>query len=605
MAQPSNLLRQGGDFLIRSTQPADVLTSFEFTQEQKMIREMILDFCEQEIQKPFFDRGRELYVTNPEEKSEVLAILKKSGTLGLCGVTIPEAYGGMDLDFTTNSIFSECTAAGYGFATTIGAQTSIGCLPIVYYGNEAQKAKYLPKIATGEYIAAYALTEPNAGSDANAGKTTAELSSDKSQYLLNGQKVWITNGGFADVYIVFAKIGMDKDLSAFIVERDFEGFTVGPEEHKMGIKSSSTVQIYFDNCVVPAENLLGGQGEGFKMALNILNGGRLKAGSGGLGAAKFTLQRSVEYATQRKQFGQPISDFGAIQHKLGSIATQAIVLDAAVYRTSHNMDVRYQALVAEGKPSAEAKREALREFAIEASILKVRGSELGCMATDEGIQVYGGMGYAVETGMEMAYRDARIVKIYEGTNEVNRLLSVGELGKRALQTKELPLKAAGKAIPSFILKSALSGIPAAGGGWEAHTVQALKNSFLYLFAEAGKALGKKILEEQEVVLLLADVLSDTYLAESIWLQYQKMEQKQLGERSQLPVAKAAMQLFLYEAVENTRRRATEVIDSYTGGKGAGFVRWSLRKMLKRGPINPKDLRRQVAQAAIQAGKHPF
>ena len=269
------------------------------------------------------------------------------------------------------------------------------------------------------------------------------------------------------------------------------------------------------------------------------------------------------------------------------------------------MDAKLADLKASGLSESEAKREALKEFAIEASILKVRGSDLGCLATDEGIQIFGGMGYAVETGMEMAYRDARIIKIYEGTNEINRLLSVGELGKRALQTKELNLKAAGKSIPGFIFKSAFSGTPAAGGAWEAQSVQALKNAFLYLFSSAGKALGKKILEEQEVILLLADILSDAYLAESAWLKVQKMEQEKLADAKTIATAKATTQLFIYEAVENTRRRAVEVIDSYSGGKGEGFVRWAIGKMLKKGKLNPKDLRRQVADAAIAKKGYPF
>ena len=605
MSTPTTTPRQGGDFLIKATDPQAVFTPQEFSEEQRMIRQMILDFCEQEIQKPFQERGRELYVTIPEEKEQVLSILKKAGELGLCGVTIPTEYGGMDLDYVSNSMYSEATAAGYSFATSLGAQTSIGCLPIVYYGNDEQKAKYLPKIGTGEYIAAYALTEPNAGSDANSGKTEATLSEDGSHYVLNGQKIWITNGGFADVYIVFAKIDKDEDLTAFIVERNFPGFSVGKEEHKMGIKSSSTVQIYFDNCQVPVENLLGDRQGGFKMALNILNGGRVKAGAGGMGGAKFTLEKAIEYATQRKQFDTPISDFGAIKHKLGHIAVETFATEAAVYRTAHNTDVLCAKLKADGHTDSEAKREALKEFAVEASLIKVRGSELICHAADEGIQIYGGMGYSVETGMEMAYRDARIIKIYEGTNEINRLLSVGELGKRALQTKELDLKSAGKSIPGFIFKSFLSGTPATGGSWEAHSVQALKNTFLYLFSSAGKALGKKILDEQEIVLLLADTLNDAYLAESVWLRYQKMAANQLLSPEKLKVAEAATQLFIYDAVENTRLRATQVIDSYTDGKGEGFVRWSIRQMLKKGRLNPKALRRQVADAAIAAKGYPF
>ncbi len=595
----------GGFFLTDFMDPKDLFISEEWTEEQQMIAELVMDFCEREVQKPFFKRGRELEISRPEDREEVMAVFQKAAELGLCSVSIPEEYGGMGLDFNTGVLFSEAIAGGFSFATTIGAQTSIGSLPIVFYGTEAQKQKYLPGIASGELIAAYALTEPSAGSDANAGKTRANLSADGSHYLLNGQKIWITNGGMADVFIVFAKIDDDEDLSAFIVEKAFGGITIGKEEKKMGIKASSTVQLFFDDCPVPVENLLSGRQAGFKIALNILNTGRIKLGAGGVGGAKMSVTRSVQFAKERKQFGQAIATFGAIRHKIGDITTQAFALDAALYRTGHMVDEKTQAFLASGMEAGEAKLSAVREFAIECAILKTKGAELACYATDEAMQIHGGMGYAAETGMEMGYRDARITRIYEGTNEVNRMLSVAELSKRTLKTKEIDLVKAGKAIPGFLLKSFLPFKSAAPMDHAERLVQGMKYCFLLISGVAGKKLRKELVEAQEIVLNLADILAETYVAESVWLKLHKLHLSPNNDPKMRQIKQQMMELSLYEARDTTHKAAKDAINSFATGFQRRLLLVVVNRLLPGSAMNPMKLRRAVADYVIEKGEYPF
>lgn len=602
--RPNPMLR-GGYFVIGDTPPEEIFITEELNEEHRMMAEMVAEFCIREVQAPFFRRGRELVVTDKADREEVLALLKKAGEMGLCGVSIPEQHGGMGLDFKGNTLFSMVMANGFSFATTLGAQTSIGSLPIVYYGNESQKEKYLPGIASGELVAAYALTEPGAGSDANSGKTSATLSADGRHYLLNGQKIWITNGGFADVFIVFARIDEDEKLSAFIVERGYEGFSAGPEEKKMGIKGSSTVQIYFDNCMVPAENLLGKRQGGFKMALNILNGGRLKAGAGGIGGAQFSLTKATQYAIERRQFGQPIAEFGAIQYKISDIVMQAFAGEAALFRTAALIDRKEAELRAAGLPENEAKVKAIREFAVEASIIKVMGSELVCYATDEAIQIYGGMGYAQETGMEMGYRDARITKIYEGTNEVNRLLSVGELTKRALVSKELDLMGAGKKIPAFLLRQLSPFRSKEGYAEEERIVQGLKNAFLFLSGMAGKKLGKKMIDEQEIILNLSTILSEAYMTESVLLKVKKLEKRAGIDQARLGIQRQMMQLYLYEALAKAQKAAAEAAASFATGMQKRTYMWAVNALLKPYDVNPKQMRRNIAGFVIEKRGYCF
>ena len=463
----------------------------------------------------------------------------------------------------------------------------------------------MPGIASGELIAAYALTEPTAGSDANSGKTKAILTEDSKSYLLNGQKIWITNGGIADVFVVFAKIEKDENLSAFIVERNFEGLSIGNEEKKMGIKGSSTVQLFFDNCKVPVENLLGEREGGFKMALNILNTGRIKLGAGGIGGAKFTIDRCVKFAKEREQFNQPIADFGAIKHKIGDITSKTFAIDAAVYRTGHNIDLKTEEFLANGMAEGESKLNAIREFAVECSILKTKGSEHVCYATDEGIQIHGGMGYASETGMEMAYRDSRITKIYEGTNDVNRMLSVGELTKRGLQTKEINLKGAGKKVPNFILRQFLPFKSKSGYSPEKRYVEGLKNLFLLISGAAGKKMGKKLIEEQEIILNLSDILAEAYIAESVLLKILKLEKTGIADPKKIVVQKAMMRLYLYESYDIASKAAKDAVNSFA----TGFQKWILlvlvERILNQVSVNPKEIRREVADMVYEREGYCF
>ena len=595
---------KGGYFVIGNTPPSEIFISEEFEEDERMMGDMVRDFCIKEVQEPFFSNGgKELIVTNPEDKAEVLAMLKRAGALGLCSVTIPEEYGGMGLNNKTNTLISYNLSHGFSFATTLGAQTSIGCLPLVYYGNEAQKQKYLPKIGTAEYVASYALTEPNAGSDANSGKTKAVLTEDGKNYLLNGQKIWITNGGFADIYIVFAKIDDDAKLSAFIVERDFVGFSVGAEEKKLGIKGSSTVQIFFDNCVVPVENLLGERQGGFKMALNILNGGRLKAGSGGTGGAEHSLNRAIKFTKERKQFGKAISDFGAIQYKIGNIAMQIFAVEAACFRLANLIDCKEAELLSNGASYNKAKIDAIREFAIEAAIIKIKGSELACFGVDEAIQMHGGMGYSAETGLGMGYRDSRITKIYEGTNDINAMLAVGELTKRAMMTKEIDLIGAGKKIPRFVAAQMNPFRSTSIESEQDRIVQGLRNTFLFVSGMAGRKLKKKLADEQEIILNLSTILQEAFICDSALLKVKKLATKTGYDAKKLNIQEQMVQLYLYEAQEKSRKAALEAVASFTTGSEKRRYSRMVNRMLTPFDVNPKELRRNIAQYCIENGKY--
>ncbi len=587
---------QGASFLTRDTDPQDVFISQEWSEEQRMIFQMVQDFCLKEIQEPMLKSGKELDAATDRE--QIIALLEKSAQLGLCGIGIEEAYGGMDLDFNTGLLFSEAIAQGFSFATTIGAQTSIGSLPIVFYGNEDQKSRYLPGIASAELKAAYCLTEPSAGSDANSGKTSAVLNEEGSHYLLNGQKMWITNGGFADIFIVFAKIDQDKDLSAFIVEKEFGGITIGAEERKLGIKGSSTVQVFFDNCPVPVENLLYKRGSGFKIALNILNTGRIKLGASTNGGCKFALTRGIQYAIDRKQFEKSIAEFGAMKHKIGEMASRTYCIDAGIYRTGHLIDQKTEELKMDGEAPSMAKIKAVREFAIECSILKIKGSENIDYCIDEVLQIFGGMGYAVETGIEMGYRDARITRIYEGTNEINRLLSVAELTKRALKTKELDLMTAGKKIPGSVLKNLSPFKRRKDLSEEARLVNGIKQSFLLISGSAGKKLREKLVDEQEIVMNMADILAEAFVCESALLKVQKVRANKLEDKQRRKIQKKMVQLYIYEALDRARKSAKDAIASYAKGLEKTGLNQLMGRLLPEYDVNPKKLRRQIADYVI-------
>lgn len=592
MAAPSLI---GGNFLFSQSNPSDVFIPEDFTEEQKMIFNTVKDFMLQEVHSMGMTKLASLDAE--KDKELVLEIFRKASELGLCGVSIDEQYGGMGLDFNTGLLFTEALALGFSFATTIGCQTSIGSLPILWYGTEEQKKKYLPTIASGEKGCSYCLTEPTAGSDANSGKTRAVLNAEGTHYILNGQKMWITNGGFAEVFTVFAKIDNDEKLSAFIVEKGFGGIELGKEEKKMGIKASSTVQVFFNNCKIPKENLLGERGKGFNMALNILNSGRIKIAAGGVGGMKFGLDKCIEYTTQRQQFGKPISDFGAIKQKIGTIASTAFVVESGTYRIGAEVDKKHAELKQAGSSFNDAKINAMREYAIECAILKVLGSEAMCNTGDEAIQMFGGMGYSQETGVEMAYRDARITKIYEGTNEINRMLALGEFYKRAFVSKEIKLSAAKSTIPLAVLQN-YNPFKSGEFATEWQYINNLKALFMILTGTAGNKLREKLVDEQEIVMNLADVMSMAFVTESAFLRVMKLKERG-ADKADVAIKTKMAQAYLYDALDVARKAANNAIDSYSSGIEKYVLKCLTRRMLRTYHVNPKDLKREVADYLIK------
>ena len=590
---------QGGTFIIQESKANSIFVPEEWTEEQLMIADMVRDFIEKEIH-PIIDD-----IDSQKDPALVPGLLEKAGELGLLSLHVPEQYGGMDLDFNTGLLFSEVIAESFSFATTIGAQTSIGSLPIVFYGNDDQKAKYLPKLNTGEWKCCYCLTEPDAGSDANSGKSKVVLNEAKTHYILNGQKMWITNGGFADVFIVFAKVDDDEKLSAFIVEKSFGGVTIGEEEKKMGIKGSSTVQVFFSETPVPVENMLGEREGGFKMALNILNTGRIKLAVGGIGGSKFATSNSVKYANERKQFEQSISEFGAIKHKIGEMATRTFVSESGSYRIGGYIDEKTAELKAAGMSNQKAKLEAVREFAVECAIMKVHGSEVLAYCVDEAVQIFGGMGYSQEAGVERGYRDARITRIYEGTNEINRLLSVGELGKRALKDKTIDLVSNIKSLPMKVMfgMNSVNGNPA----YKDHKkmVNNLKRVFLLIFGSAGNKLKKKMIDEQEIVMNLADILAEAYVCESAFMRVEKLASREGFDKTKLKMMEKMAELYLYTALQRVEQAGENAILSYADGfEKTMMMRW-LNKLTRRPNINPKNQRREIADYVISKNEYPF
>ena len=592
---------KGGEFLVSKTKHNDLFIPEEWSEEQLMIRDMVKDFCDQEILQPMRKSGRELDAS--KDRDEIIRLLDKSAELGLCGLSIPQEYGGMDLDFNTGLLFGEAISNGFSFATTIGAQTSIGSLPIVYYGTPAQKEKYLPKIGSAEYKASYALTEPGAGSDANSGKTKATLTADGKNYLLNGQKMWITNGGFADIFIVFAKIEDDKNLSAFIVEKAFGGITLGEEEKKLGIKGSSTVQVFFNDCPVPTENILAERGDGFKIALNILNSGRIKLSAGSIGGAKYALSQSINYSNERKQFEKSIAEFGAIKFKIGEMATKIFATESAIYRTGKYIDEKEAALIDAGKSKSESKVLGLREYAIECALLKVYGTEVLDYCIDETLQIYGGMGYSAEAGIEMGYRDSRITRIYEGTNEINRMLTVDMVLRRAMKG-ELDLMG-----PAMKVAGDLMSIPEivepsdAPLGNEEHMVDGFKKAILMVAGSAVQKLMQSLAKEQEVLMNIADMAIWTYLAESVYLRVQKKIDSQ-GEAAcehDIAIAKT----YFYDIADKIAKAAKDAINSYAEGDEARMMLMGLKRFTKTQPFNPKAARQIIAQKLIEDGRYKF
>ena len=587
---------KGGEFIIRNTSPHEIFTPEEWSEEQRMIAQMCDDFIHQEI-APNIER------IDAMEPGLMEQLLEKAGELGLLGLSVPEDLGGMGLDFKTSLLAAERLGKGYSFSVAYGAHTGIGTLPLLYYGNEAQKQKYIPKLASGEWKASYCLTEPGSGSDANSGKTKATLSTDGTHYILNGQKMWITNGGFANFMTVFAKIDDDENLSAFLVEADSEGISLNPEEKKMGIKGSSTRQVFYNNVKVPIENLLSERGNGFKIAMNILNIGRIKLAGGVLGGAKETINESIHYATQREQFGRSISKYGAIRYKLAEQAIRTFVLESATYRAAQNIDDAIDALIASGMDKGKATLKGIEQFAAECAALKVAGSECLDYVVDEAVQIYGGMGYSAESPVERAYRDSRINRIFEGTNEINRMLTVDMILRRAMKG-ELDLMGPAMKIAGELMSIPdMSSLPEGIFGNEYKVLEGFKKTILMVAGSAVQKLMMTLAKEQEILINIADIAIWTYQAESVLLRVEKIIEKQGEEAAAVHIAMA--KTYVYDSADRIEKAAKDAINSFAEGDEARMMLMGLKRFTKTEYFNPKAARQLIAETLIAANKYPF
>ncbi|MDO8366353.1 MAG: acyl-CoA dehydrogenase family protein [Saprospiraceae bacterium] len=590
--ETSNILK-GGEFLIRDSRPEDVFIPEELNEEQLMVKQMAVDFLNNEIVP---NRAK----IEKQEPGLSPSLLKKMGDLGLLGAHMPAIYGGTELDTNTNTVISDVFGPMGSFSVPFAAHTGIGMLPILYFGTEAQKQKYLPDLISGDLKAAYCLTEPGSGSDALNAKTRADLSADGSHYLVNGQKMWISNAGFADLFIVFAKVGGEK-FTGFVVDAHSTGITLGAEEDKLGIKGSSTRQVFFENVKVPAENVLGEIGKGHHIAFNALNIGRFKLGVMCIGGNKEVINMAVKYANERIQFGQPIGDFGAIQYKLAEMAIRNFAAESAAYRTSQCMQDKKAEESAEGKSFGQATLESAEEYAIECSILKVFGSEVTDYCVDENLQIHGGIGFSEEYPAARAYRDSRINRIYEGTNEINRMLMVDQLFKRALKGQ---LDIVG---PAWAVQKELTSMPSMERleGDYAEEIKAVSDFKKVILMVAGGAAkmqmdGKlNLKEEQEVLMNIADMFIDLYAAESMLLRVQKL----VGMQKEQPqeVYDAMLKVFIHDATARMSRNATDALASFAEGDLLKTFLMGVKRFTKYPPVNVKVKRRLVAEALRKAG----
>ena len=595
-------LLRGGQFLVKETNCENVFTPEDFTEEQQMMKEAVTEFNDREI-IPHKNRFEAKDYALTEE------VMRKAGELGFLGVAVPEQYGGLGMGFVSTLLTCDYISSGTGsFSTAFGAHTGIGTMPITLYGTEEQKQKYVPKLATGEWFGAYCLTEPGAGSDANSGKTTAELSADGKSYKINGQKMWISNAGFCRLMIVFARIENDKNITGFIVEYDKNnpnGITLGEEEHKLGIRASSTRQVFFNDTIVPAENMLAGRGEGFKIAMNALNVGRIKLAGACLDSQRRIVSHAVNYANERKQFKTPIADFGAIKVKLAEMATNTYVGESATYRASKDIEDRIALRVEAGNSHQEAELKGVEEYAIECSILKVAVSEDVQNCADEGIQIFGGMGFSEETPMEAPWRDARIARIYEGTNEINRMLCVGMLVKKAMKGHVDLLG------PATAVADELMGIPSFDTpdyselfAEEKEIIAKLKKTFLMVAGSAIQKFGTELEQHQQLLIAAADILIEIYMAESAILRTEK-NAKRFGEDSQ-SIQIAMSKLYLYHAVDKIEEKGKESIISFAEGDEQRMLLMGLKRFTKYANYpDIVDLRNEIAEKVKAENKYCF
>lgn len=593
MEEQTKTVIQGGGFLINASTPEDTFTPEDFSEEQKLIEQTCSDFLEKEVLP-------KIIAIDNREEGLMPTLLDKAGELGLLGAAFPEQYGGLGEDFVTATLINEALGGGHSFAVAMAAHNGIGSLPILYFGTEEQKQKYIPKLATGELKGAYALTEPNSGSDALSGKTSAVLSEDEKHYLINGQKIWITNAGFADVFTVFAKVD-GEHFSAFIVDRGTEGLSFGEEEHKMGIKGSSTRQVFFENCKVPKENLLGEIGRGHIIAFNILNIGRLKLCAATLGGAKRALDTTITYAATREQFKTPIAQFGAIQHKLAEMAIKIFATESALYRTSRWIADKEKELAATGKASDETLLGAAEEYAIECAMLKVIGSETLDYVVDEGVQIHGGNGFSDEYNISRAYRDSRINRIFEGTNEINRLLTLDMYLKRAMKNR---INLMG---PAMEVQKELMGIPDfdeddAPFAEEHKAIANFKKAILMCAGAAVQKLMMKIEGEQEILMHLADMLNETFMAESMLLRTIKMTDQ--GHAS-ADLAHKATQVFISDAADRINHAGKNAINAFAEGDEQRMMLLGVKRFTKVGSFNSKEARRAIAKVLVDKQHYCF
>ena len=586
---------KGGDFLIKESNAAQVFISEEFNEEQQMMLQMCRDFLNTEI-LPHLDR------IDAQEDGLMQKLLDKAGELGLLSVSLPEAYGGFGKDFNTSLLITEEMGKGHSFAVALSAHTGIGTLPILYFGTEAQKQKYIPKLGTGELKASYCLTEPGSGSDALSAKTKAVLSADGKHYIINGQKMWITNAGFADVFVVFAQIDGDK-FTGFIVDKGTPGLSLGNEEHKMGIKGSSTRQVFFSDCEVPVENILGEIGKGHLIAFNILNIGRIKLAAAALGASKRVNTLAIQYAKERQQFKMPIANFGAIQHKLAEMAVRIYATESSLYRAGMAIHHAEELLKAAGKTEAEALLGAAQDFAIECAMLKVAGSETLDYVSDEGVQIYGGYGFSADYPMDRSYRDSRINRIFEGTNEINRMLVLDMFMKKAMKG-EIDLFSAAMAV-----QKELMGIPEFGEedqgflAAEKKVLQNLKKAAIMTAGAAAQKFQQKLSQEQEILMNLADMTINIYMAESALLRTEKLASLK-GETAvalQIDLAKT----YLNDAVDRVNISGKNAIIAMAEGDELRMMLMGLKRFTKAIPYNTKEARRRIAAALIAADQYMF
>lgn len=595
----SDIIR-GGQFLVKETKCEDIFTPEDFNEEQVMMRDSVIEFVDKEIWP-----NKERF----EKKDYALTedIMRKAGELGYLSVAVPAAYGGMEMGFVNTVLVCDYISGATGsFSTAFGAHTGIGTMPITLYGTEEQKQKYVPKLASGEWFGAYCLTEPGAGSDANSGKTKAVLSEDGTHYKITGGKMWISNAGFCNVMIVFARIEDDKNITGFIVENDpSNGISMGDEEHKLGIRSSSTRQVFFNETKVLVENMLAGRGEGFKIAMNALNVGRIKLAAACLEAQRRTITGAVHYANERVQFKTPISSFGAIQAKIAEMATNAYAGESATYRAASDIENRINIRVSEGNSHQEAELKGVEEFAIECSILKVAVSEDVQACTDEGIQIFGGMGFSEDAPMESAWRDARIARIYEGTNEINRMLSVGMLVKKAMKGHVDLLG------PAMAVAEELMGIPSFDipdyselFAEEKEMIAKLKKVFLMVAGAAVQKYGAELESHQQLLMAASDILIEIYMAESTILRTEKLAKKEGEDKVQEQIAMA--KLYLYHAVDIVNNKGKEGIVSFAEGDEQRMMLMGLKRFTKYTNMpNVIGLREKIAAKIISENKYAF